>query len=136
MLCIGSVSFVAGLFFLMLGAWPVFGFFGLDVLLIWLAFHLNYRSANRHEEVNVSLHEVVVRKVGPRDQYIEMRYNPFWLKLETTQTVDEGVTHIRLRSHGEEMEIGSFLNPVDRTTFAQALKNALMSAKSGGLPVQ
>ena len=31
MLCIGAVSFVCGLLFLVIGAWPVFGFFGLDV---------------------------------------------------------------------------------------------------------
>ena len=31
--------------FLLLGAWPVFGFFGLDVLLLYLAFRANYRAA-------------------------------------------------------------------------------------------
>ena len=32
MAAIGGSSFLTGLFFLSLGAWPVFGFFGLDVL--------------------------------------------------------------------------------------------------------
>ena len=38
MMLVGGVSFAAGIVFLMMGAWPVFGFFGLDVLLLYLAF--------------------------------------------------------------------------------------------------
>ena len=34
MACLGGLSFVSGIIFVSLGAWPVFGFFGLDVLLI------------------------------------------------------------------------------------------------------
>ena len=40
----GAVSFVAGIAFLLMGAWPVFGFFGLDVVLLYWAFRLNYRT--------------------------------------------------------------------------------------------
>ena len=40
----GGVSFVAGMVFLLIGAWPVFGFLGLDVLLVYWAFRLNYRA--------------------------------------------------------------------------------------------
>ena len=47
MLCIGGISFAAGMVFLMLGAWPVFGFFGLDVALVYWAFRANYRSGPR-----------------------------------------------------------------------------------------
>ena len=51
MIAVGVVSFVAGMFFLMLGAWPVFGFFGLDVLLIYWAFRINYARAAAYELV-------------------------------------------------------------------------------------
>ena len=44
MAAIGIVSFLAGILFLVLGAWPVVGFFGLDVLLIYWAFRINYRA--------------------------------------------------------------------------------------------
>ena len=39
---ISAVSFIAGMAFLLMGAWPVFGFFGLDVLLLYLAFNLDF----------------------------------------------------------------------------------------------
>ena len=37
--------FATGAFFWSLGAWPVLGFFGLDFLVIWLAFKLNRRMS-------------------------------------------------------------------------------------------
>ncbi len=52
MVAVGLVSFAAGLAFLLMGAWPVFGFFGLDVLLVYLAFRANYRAAAAYEEVD------------------------------------------------------------------------------------
>jgi len=50
MLCLGGLSFISGVIFVSLGAWPVFGFFGLDVLLVYLAFRANYRSARAYED--------------------------------------------------------------------------------------
>ncbi|HEY7298508.1 MAG TPA: DUF2244 domain-containing protein, partial [Xanthobacteraceae bacterium] len=49
MLVLGGASFASGMVFLMAGAWPVFGFFGLDVLLVYWAFRANYRSARAYE---------------------------------------------------------------------------------------
>src|SRR5574338_1098102 len=53
MIVFGGVSFVAGMLFLAIGAWPVLGFFGLDVLLLYLAFRLNYWHAEAYEQVTV-----------------------------------------------------------------------------------
>jgi uncharacterized membrane protein len=54
MVALGAVSFVAGILFLVAGAWPVLGFFGLDVLLVYVAFRLNYRSGRLYETVNLT----------------------------------------------------------------------------------
>src|ERR1700754_2655509 len=61
-----AISFVAGLVFLMMGAWPVFGFFGLDVLAIWWAFKVNFRAARASEEIVVTTTELRVRRVSHR----------------------------------------------------------------------
>jgi uncharacterized membrane protein len=53
----GLVSFITGMLFLVLGAWPVFGFCGLDVLLLYWAFRLNYRHAEAYEQVTVTCSE-------------------------------------------------------------------------------
>lgn len=131
MLCIGAVSFAAGVVFLVIGAWPVFGFFGLDMALIWLAFRWNYASAKTFEEVSVSRSEIVIRKVGPGKRLQEYRSNPFWVRLVVTRLEDEGVTKISLTTRGESIDVGNFLNPKDRTSFAGAISTALANAKSG-----
>jgi uncharacterized membrane protein len=134
MLATGTVCFVSGLLFLSIGAWPVFGFFGLDVLLVWIAFRLNYASASQFEEITVSAHEIVVRKHGPGRQRQEYRFNPFWVRLSVTRLEDEGVTRITLTSRGSTIDIGGFLNPPDRTSFAAAFSAAIADAKAGRVP--
>src|SRR4030088_625597 len=68
MALIGSISFAAGVAFLLMGAWPVFGFFGLDVLLVYFAFRVNYRAASAYEQVTVTASELRARKVSHRGQ--------------------------------------------------------------------
>ena len=82
MAVLGGVSFAAGMVFLVLGAWPVFGFFGLDVLLVYWAFRANYRDARAYEDVMVTTSELRVRKVSPRGQVSEWLFNPVWAKLD------------------------------------------------------
>lgn len=132
MLCVAAVSFVSGLVFLSIGAWPIFGFFGLDVLLIWAAFRMNYASARCFEEVSLSAHELLIRKVGPGRKSLEYRFNPVWVRLSVDRIEDEGVVKISLMSRGQNVDLGAFLNPEDRTSFAGAMANALAVAKAGG----
>ena len=65
MVGVSAISFAAGIAFLLKGAWPVFGFFGLDVLLVYLAFRANYRSARLYETVRLTEDAVEVRRVSP-----------------------------------------------------------------------
>lgn len=134
MVCLGAVSFVAGILFLMIGAWPVFGFFGLDVLLIYLAFRLNYKAARAYEEISISRTEVIIRKVGPGKKREEYVFNPFWVRLSVTKLSDEGVTNIALLNRDQKIDLGNFLNPQDRTSFAAAITRALSASKAGYVP--
>src|SRR5262245_1874511 len=54
MLVLGGVSFTTGMVFLIAGAWPIFGFCGLDVLLVYWAFRVNFRRAAAYEQVTVT----------------------------------------------------------------------------------
>ena len=132
MLVLVAVSFTAGLFCVAIGAWPVFGFFGLDVALVWFAFRRNYRDARAFEEVDVSIEEVVLRKVSAKGDVQVYRFNPAWVRIDVERIEDEGVTRLRLRSHGREVPLGDFLNPADREDFARAFSLALASARAGG----
>ena len=66
MLVVGGINFVAGLVFFLAGAWPVVGFLGLDVALLYWAFRASYRSASAYEQVTITASELLVRKVSHR----------------------------------------------------------------------
>jgi uncharacterized membrane protein len=127
----GLVSFVSGIAFLLIGAWPVFGFFGLDVLLLYWAFKLNYRYAAEYEQVTVTPTQLKVRKVSYRGRVREWVLNPLWVKLDQVVHEDFGVEGLFLVSRGKQLVIGSFLAPAEKASFGQALGEALNEAKRG-----
>jgi uncharacterized membrane protein len=131
MLCIGGLSFVSGVMFLMLGAWPVFGFLGLDVLLVYWAFRANYRSARAYEEVTITPSELTVRKVNHRGGVREWTLNPVWVKLDRIEHEEFGIERLFLTSHGRRLTIAGFLGPGEKASFARALSNALGEARRG-----
>jgi uncharacterized membrane protein len=127
----GAVSFIAGIAFLIMGAWPVFGFLGLDVLLLYWAFKLNYRSAAAYEEVLVTPTALTVRKVSHRGKVREWVLNPLWVKLDKVVHEEFGIERLFLVARGKELAIASFLGPDEKATFAKALGNAIADAKRG-----
>ena len=62
MALVGGFSFIGGLVFFAIGAWPVVGFLGLDVLLVYWAFRINYRAATAFEEVTVTSSKAVAAR--------------------------------------------------------------------------
>src|SRR5258705_12064867 len=78
---LSAVSFAAGLAFLLMGAWPVLGFFGLDVLAIYWAFRINFRDARATEEIRVTPSELRVRRVSHRGPVVECGLNPLCVRL-------------------------------------------------------
>lgn len=131
MLALVSCSFTAGLVFWMMGAWPIVGFFGLDIVLVQLAFRLNYRAARASEQVELFHDRLTVRRTAPSGRWSEFSLNPYWARLEIDRHPEIGVTRLMLASHGKRFTIGGFLGPHERETFAQAFSAALAEARSG-----
>lgn len=129
MLVIAGLFFATGLYFWSLGAWPVIGFGGLDLLAVWLAFHLNYRAARGYEEIEVSRTSLAISKVGPGGRRQELRFNPQWVRLEVEEDALRGVTRVAVRARDERVPVGAFLNPEDRRSFARAFGAALSAAR-------
>ena len=131
MVAIGSVSFVAGMIFMLAGAWPVLGFFGLDVLVIWWAFKVNFRTARACEEIVVTPSELRVRRVSHRGQVAEWTFNPLWVRLDMEVDEDFGIEHLYLISRGHQIQIARFLGPEEKSSFYKCLVEALNAAKRG-----
>jgi uncharacterized membrane protein len=125
------ISFAAGVLFLMLGAWPVLGFFGLDILAIYVAFKINFRRARASEEIRVTPSELRVRRVSHRGHAVEFVLNPLWVKLDKVAHEEFGIEKLYLVSRGRSLSIGSFLGPDEKASFANALLGALQAARRG-----
>jgi|SRR3954454_2280355 uncharacterized membrane protein len=131
MLFVIAVSFAAGLVCVLIGAWPVFGFFGLDVLAIYWAFRINFRSGRASEEIRVTTSELRVRRISHRGHVMEFVLNPLWVKLDQKVHAEYGIEKLYLLSRGRRVSIGSFLGPDEKASFAKALLAALQAAKRG-----
>lgn len=128
MLAVCTVSFAAGLFFFLAGAWPVVGFLGLDVLLIYGAFHLNYRHARLREVVRLTRKDLTIQRINHWGDTKSWRFQTTWLQV----LMDDPPAHhsqLLLRSHGKTLAIGDFLTPEERLDLANALRQALAKAR-------
>ena len=127
----GAVSFVAGIAFWMMGAWPVFGFFGLDVFIIWWAFRVNFKRGNASEEIFVTPSELRLRRITHRGHVVEYAFNPLWVQLDQKIDPEFGVERLTLVSRGRRVSVASFLGADEKESFAKALMSALQAAKRG-----
>ena len=131
MALIGGISLVGSIVFVIVGAWPVVGFLGLDVLLIYWAFRANYRAAAAYEQVTITSSELRVRKVSQRGQATEWTLNPLWTRVERETNEEFGLLRLFLISRGRRLLVASFLGPKEKASFAAALSGGLAEAKRG-----
>jgi uncharacterized membrane protein len=123
------VSFGTGLVFSMLGAWPVIGFMGLDVALIYIAFRLNYRAARLYETVDLTRDALTVTRVEPSGKAHVWNFNPYWVRVRLEERIGRS-SELSLASHGDRLVLATFLSDPEREDFAQALSTALYMAKT------
>jgi uncharacterized membrane protein len=129
MAALAAVSFAGGVAFVSAGAWPVMGFLGLDVLLIYLAFRVSYRSGRLVETVRLTDQALEVRRIDAYGRAAAWRVPPNWAKIEVDNP-GEHDCRVILRSHGESLVLGAFLSPPERKELAEALRAALARQRS------
>ncbi len=130
MALVSTVCFISGMVFVLNGAWPVTGFFGLDVLIIYVAFKLNYRSGRLYEEVGLTEEHLTIVRVHPSGRKEVYEFNPYWARVKLNEGKD-GRTQMVLWHHQQQLAFGKFLTDDERRDFAGALKNALIDIKGG-----
>src|SRR5260370_40271436 len=124
MLLLGLVSLAIGIGFVAIGAWPICGFFGLDVAALYLAFRLSYRSARQREVVRLAGADFTVDRIRIYGQRREWRFQPFWLRIILEERPDES-NRLLVASHGRSLVIGDFLGAPMRRELAHSLRTAL-----------
>ena len=121
---LGLVSLAAGVGFVAVGAWPVIGFFGLDVALVYLAFRLNYRTARQSETIRLADDTFTVERVNVRGERRNWRFQPFWVRVILEERRDTS-NRLLVASHGRSLVIGDFVPPATRRELAVTLRDAL-----------
>lgn len=129
LVCLASI--VSSIPFVVLGAWPVAGFFGIDIVALFIAFHVNFRHARAFERIVVTPLEVFLRKVSHRGREAIWRSNPAWTRLEREEDEDYGLLGLSLVSRGRSVPVAAALSPQERASFAEALGTALVKARRG-----
>lgn len=134
MLSLAAMSFAAGLVFWSIGAWPVIGFFGLDIVLLYLAFKVNFKAGRREcETIKVSAAQIAISKTCQRGKVGWWRVSPSFARVIIDE-VNEYETHVTLAAGGAQLPLATCLSPPERLAFAEALKSALDQARGERYP--
>lgn len=122
-----AISVIVGGYFWSLGAWPVFGFFGLDVALLYGAFRLNYRYGKRYETLSMEAEKLVFSQVTALGTARQWEFDPYWVRvtLERFGAQGEDIGALILSSHGKYVSVGAFLAPEERESLAASLQATL-----------
>ena len=122
-----AISVIVGGYFWSLGAWPVFGFFGLDVALLYGAFRLNYRYGKRYETLRLAEEKLVFSQVTALGTARQWEFDPYWerVTLERFGAQGEDIGALILSSHGKYVSVGAFLAPEERESLAASLQATL-----------
>lgn len=126
-------SVVSSLPFVIMGAWPVAGFFGLDLLALYIAFRVSFHRSRAFEEVILTRVQLLLRKVSHRGEAAEWRFNPLWTRLDRDSDPEFGLQRLAIVSRGQRVLIAQALSAPERETFADAFAHALARAKRGEL---
>ncbi len=134
MLVLGFFSLALGSVFLSLGAWPIVGFLGLDVGLVYLAFRANYASARAYERLRLTEDALIVERGLPSGRADSYSLQPYWLRVELEAPLGR-TTRLKLTTHGRSLVIGAFLSPEERNEVARRLSAALAHWRNPSLPL-
>ena len=131
MIVVGGASAALSVPFYLLGAWPVVGFLGLDVLAIYFAFRLNFRSARACEHFRLTYFELTFARISAAGKRREWRLTPAWVRLEQVDDEDYGQQRLTLHSRGSSWRIASGVGPKRKAQFAGEFVRALSVARGG-----
>lgn len=130
LMCVVAVFCLSiGIVFASLGAWPVFAFLGLDVLLVFVAFRWSYRTGRERERIRLDTEALQVVRTGVDGRALSWTFQPHWLRIDFDESGDH-TDQLVLSSHGRRLVIGAFLGPDERAKCAQLLRDGIRRWKS------
>jgi uncharacterized membrane protein len=118
-----AANLLIGLPMYLIGAWPVLGFMGLDVWLLYWLFQRSYLDARRSETLTLTDRELIVDRIAPDGDREQHRLDAYWLRVEQGE-------RLVVTSRGNRVVIGRFLSPGERADVGEQLKAALVALRA------
>ena len=123
LLLFGVVCLLVGLVFMFLGAQPVLGFMGLEVVLLYTVYKFCEGSARQSEHVTVSEDHFIIRTIDRHGCLSLARFDPRWTDLRIVSH-DRGGGLI-VSSKGRTRRFGGFLDPAECEKVLDLLNRAV-----------
>ena len=106
------------------GAWPVFGFFGLDVLLVYIFFKINFKSGKKKERILLTSNKLIIEFYESQKIVKTYFLNPNWLKINLIQLKNQ-TSKLQISSINKKIIIGSFLRYQEKKQVIKSLQKVL-----------
>ncbi len=106
-----------GMVFLLVGAWPVFGFMGLEVIALIFALRYNHKVGSAFEAITLTDNEFRHSKVNHWGKRKHTSFQPQWLQVR----IDEPSQQLIAGTHGKRVVIGKFLTDDEREELCTVL---------------
>ena len=131
---VGLLSTI-GFGFFLAGAWPVIGFLGLELLVVWGAFNLNYRAAKVRETIETNTETLKIEHTDERGKSEITEFPVGWLRVHLSPSVTPDVSaryhqRVVLSSHGRKAEVGAFLHPAEKAKLSREVEGMVSRSRA------
>ena len=121
MMVLAGLMLTMGLGFFLVGAWPVIGFMGAEIAVLYIVFKLNYRAARQREHLMATKKTFRIERISVDGEKTVDELPIPWLQAKLVPDVKpdddlESRTTPKLivSSHGKSTEIGAFLHVAEK----------------------
>ncbi len=118
-----------GISFYIIGAWPVLGFMGLEIIFIYIAFKVLFNRNGSYEHILLDKTKLKIFYKSKKEVIKEVEIEPTWLKVKI-EDIYKNKNVLTLSSHGKKIVLGSFLIPEERQKLAKEIRYGLNKWKN------
>lgn len=128
MIAFGVVACCFSLAFLIIGAYPVVGFFGAEILLLFFLMRNRVKGQGPSTRILVTTEEVAVRRTSPGRRETLQTLPAYWARVDHEST-RRGPDALRIAARDRYIAVGEHLNEDEQLSLAARLRAALSDAR-------
>ena len=140
LIALGSLAFAIGVGFFLAGAWPVFGFLGVEFLVVYVAFKMNYRAAQKRQSITVTDKTLRIDTTHPSGKHETASLPTPWVKVTVSPGEAPDITSryqqkITVSSHGQSVIVADFVHPAETPQLARHISGMIDRARNAAMEV-